>query len=527
MYKLLIADDEVNLLNLIITQIDWASLGFEVMGARDGKEALALVNDGFAPDVLLTDIRMPFMDGLELSERLRAQYPNIAIIVLSGHDEFSYAKKSMQLGTSDYLLKPIRPKALSDIMQKLKLKLDAMAAQNKELARIHMQLEESLPILRQQYILMLMYESFPDEMIRDQFNYLGIHLDGQAYTVCLLSHSPLENPADKFFTCFAIQNILQKLFAEQSVCLFDNDGTQMIVCASPDESNDRNIISSKLEDAITQISSQFSLTATAAIGVDVSSLSDLPQSYKSALAALGQQVVGGSGNVYDALIDTAVLGNMKLGLPFALSEKIASIFPYEQTDVLRHSMITLFDNIRLKNCTDITYLRLVCSDFINNVHRSLSEYGEIAIDDDIYHKLFSAVTIDELEEITCAYVFELKQTSDAARKRKQKGLIHQAFEYIDENYSDPSLSLSAIAQNLFVSPSYLSNLFKRKCEMNFVDYVTKLRMEHAKKLLLTSELRTYEISAQIGYKDPQYFSNSFKKHTGMTPSEFRSGSSRG
>lgn len=522
MYKLLIADDEDHLRDLIIKQIDWEGLGFEVMGARDGKEALELVERGFVPDALLTDVRMPFVDGLELSERLKKKYPDVAIIVLSGHDEFSYAKKSMQLGTSDYLLKPIRPAALTEVMQKLKSNLDKMQERKQELVRIHMQLEESMPILRQQYLLMLLFDSFPEEMIRDQFQYLGISLSGLSYTVCLLSHAPLENPADKFFTCFAVQNILKKLFPDNCMCFFDHEGTQMVLCASSRESSDRDALEARLKEAIAQVRSQFSLVATAAMGVDVSSLSDLPQSYRSALAALEGRVFGGSGTVYDALLKTAFLGSVQYSQPFTASAKIASVFSYEQADILERNINMLFDDIRAQNCADITYLRLVCSDLINNVHRAFSEYGEI--DGDIFRKLFSAATLDELQGVSTAYILDLKEKSDEIRRQKQKGLIYQAFEYIEQNYHDPSLSLSSIAQQLYVSPSYLSNLFKRKCEMNFVDYVTRLRMENAKRLLASTELKTYEVASRVGYKDPQYFSNSFKKYTGMTPSEFRSAS---
>lgn len=520
MYKLLIADDEDHLRDLIITQIDWVQLGFEVMGARDGKEALELVENGFVPDALLTDVRMPIMDGLELSERLKERCPDIAIIVLSGHDEFSYAKKSMQLGTSDYLLKPIRPAALTEVMRKLRSTLDEAQEQKRELMHIQMQLEESMPILRQQYLLMLLYDSFPEEMIRDQFDYLGISLAGLSYTVCLVSHPPLENPADKFFTCFAVQNVLQKLFDENCICIFDNEGLQMMLCASSRESSDRDALESRLKSAIKQINAQFSLVATASMGVDVPSLSDLPQSYKSALAALEGRVIGGNGIVYDALMKSAFLGTVQYDQPFALSETIASVFSYERAEVLRHNIGALFDDMRAQNCTDITYLRLVCSDLINNVHRVFSGCGEI--DGDIFRRLFGAMTLDELRTVTTDYILELKVKNDEVSRQKQKGLIHQAFEYIEQNFQDPGLSLSSIAHQLYVSPSYLSNLFSRKCEMNFVDYVTRLRMESAKKLLLSTALKTYEVATQVGYKDPQYFSNSFKKYTGMTPSEFRS-----
>lgn len=526
MYHLLIADDEDHLRDLIIKQIDWELLGFCVRGARDGKEALEIVRDGFVPDALLTDIRMPFVDGLELSEQLKSQFPDIAIIVLSGHDEFSYAKKSMQLGTSDYLLKPIRPHALVEAMQKLKAQLDEKANRQKELEHIEMQLEESLPILRQQYLLIILYDSYPEEMVRDQFRYLGIGLAGQTYTVCVLSHPPIENPADKFFHCFAVQNVLQKFFPGNAVCFFDSEGTHIILCAG-DESSDRRSITEGLSGAIRQIRAQFSITATAAVGADVSSLSDLPVSYKSACAALNNQVIGGNGNVYDALSESAFLGSGKFELPFSLSAKFAPTFPYEQADVLIHHMETMFDEIRFQNCTDIAYLRVVCADLVGNVNRAFMEYGSFSFDGEIYHKLFTLTTLDELQEAVTDYVLSLKRHSDDERKQKQKGLIQQAFEYIEENYRDPALSLSVIAQHLYVSPSYLSNLFKRKCEMNFVDYVTRLRMESAKKMLLSTGLKAYEIALQVGYKDPQYFSNSFKKYTGLTPSEFRSDASPG
>ncbi len=521
MYKLLIADDEDQLRNLILTQIDWNAIGFEVIGARDGKEALELVDAGFVPDALLTDVRMPFVDGLELCERLKERYHDILTIVLSGHDEFSYAKKSMQLGTTDYLLKPIRPSALKEAMQSLKEKLDLAASRKQDLANIRMQLDESMPILRQQYLLMLLYDSFPQEMILDQFSYLGIELAGNSYTLCLLSHPVIANPADKFFTCFAVQNLLQKLFPSDCACFFDNAGMQMVLCGSGGEPAERDQIKDALQEAIARVGAQFSLQATAAMGIDVTSLSDLPEAYKSALAALEEQIIGGSGVVYDALESTSFLEDTRLELPFALAEKVASIFAYEQVEVLEHNLQALFDEVRSHHYKEITYLRLLCADLINNIHRSANR-GKISIDGEIYDRLFVATNWGELQNIVRQHVLALKTDSDQARAQKQSGVIQQAFDYIEQNFADPSLSLSKTAQVLFVSPSYLSNLFKRKCNMNFVDYVTHLRVERAKKLLLETEMKAYEIATKVGYKDPQYFSNSFKRQTGMSPSEFRS-----
>ena len=521
MYRLLIADDEDHLRDLIVNQIDWKSLGFEVASARDGREALALAKE-FQPEALLTDIRMPFIDGLELIQLLKKENPALFAIVLSGHDEFNYAKNSLKMGVTDYLLKPIRPQMLVDTMRELKAEMDTAAAKRADFDRIQLQLEESMPFLRQQYLLMAMHESQPEELILKQFQYLGVEVSGTAYALCLLAHTPPESPADKFFTFFAVQDILKKQFSENAVCFFDSDGTHYVLCGLSGEAQERAGMIGRLQSAVDSVGRQLSLTATASIGLDVAALSSLSQSLKSALAALDSQVTGGAGRVYDAR-DYLVQEENRFDFSFKTISDIVTKLPYEPPEVLRLKLDAMFEELRVQNCTDITCLRIVCADLINGAHKLLSEYDESAdsINGEIYHELFSLRTLDELRALASLYILDVKEKVDAERKQKQQSLVGQAHAYIDEHFCDSSLSLSNVAQQYYVSPSYLSNLFKRKYDMNFVEYVTRLRMERAMELLQTTELKTYEIAEQVGYNDPQYFSNSFKKYTGTTPSKYK------
>ncbi|MDL2236315.1 response regulator [Christensenellaceae bacterium OttesenSCG-928-K19] len=521
MYRLLIVDDEDHLRNLIANQIDWQGIGFEITCARDGKEALEVAKE-FRPDALLTDIRMPFIDGLELIRLLKVEIPGLFTVVLSGHDEFDYAKNSLQMGVTDYLLKPIRPSMLISTMTGLKEKMDEAARQQQDIEHIRLQLEESMPFLRQQYLMMLLHESQPEALIRQQFEYLGIELVGSAYALCLFDHSSPANPADRFFTYFAVQEILKKQFPENAVCFFDNAGLHYIICGLSGEKHEREAISALLENAIQTVCSRLSLTATAAVGSDVVSLSCLSRSCQTAFAALDGRVVGGKGKVYDAK-DYLLKEDAVFRFSFQNAMEILTRLPFEQPDVFCLKLDALFAEIRSQNCTDITYLHIIFADLISNAHKILSEYKDSAgsINGNIYHELFSLKTLDEMQELASQYIMAVKNQIDAERSEKQQSLIGQAHDYIDQNFCDSSLSLSNVAQMFYVSPSYLSNLFKRKYNMNFVEYVTRLRMEKAKQLLASSALKTYEIAEQTGYNDPQYFSNSFKKYTGLTPSEYK------
>ncbi len=521
MYKLLIVDDEDHLRNLIIKQVDWEPLGFEVASARNGRDALA-VAQSFRPDALLTDIRMPFIDGLELIRLLQAEYPGMLAIVLSGHDEFSYAKESLRMGVTNYLLKPIKPSMLTSALQELKNKLDEQTADKWEREKIQMQLTESLPFLRQQYLLLTLNEPLPEDTIRKQFDYLGIELSGTAYTLCLLSHDELDNPADKFFTFYAVQNILLNYFKEGFACFFDNSGMHYILCALQDDNDTRTHIKTMLQSALADISAQLSLTATVAIGTESTSLSSIKQAYTSALAALDNQVIYGRGKVYDSL-DFYIAESKSFDYSFQSAADMIARLPFIQPEALTHNLEAYLDSLRSQNCTDITFLHIVFADLINNTHKLLSEYDQQAIflSSDIYHQLFSMQTFDDLQKLAAAYIANVKKRIDKERKKRQQSIIVQAHDYLSQNYCDCTISLSQVAQRLYVSPSYLSNLFKRKYDINFVEFITNKRMEKAKELLTSTALKTYEIAAQVGYNDPQYFSNSFKKYAGCSPSEYK------
>ncbi len=520
MYRLIFADDEDQLRNLILSQINWEEIGFEVVGACNGKEVLEIIDNGFVPDALLTDVRMPFMDGLELCKELRLKHKDITTIVLSGHDEFSYVQESMQLGVSDYILKPIKPNMLTASLMQLKSDLDAKAETKKKQHKIETCLVESMPFLQQQYLLTLLYDAYPADMVNTQFEYLGINLSGDVYTVSLISYSEIPHPSDKFFTSFAVQNILQKLFVDGDICLFDNSGMQIIISPTSKNMEERFEIKQKLQIAIQQIYTDFSFESTASIGKEVYSLADLSKSYKTALTTMNEQVLNGTLAVYDFHNTDNYQKNLNPDTNLLLAEKISSVFLYEKQDTIAIELISWFDKIRSLNSNDISYLRLLCSDLINSIHRNLIG-SNLKIDWEIQKKISHSNTLTNLQSIVHDYILDLKQKCDNTRKNKQNHIIDQALLYINENYSNPSLSLSKLAKSLFISPSYLSNLFKRHYEMNFIDYVTLVRIEKAKELLMQNNLKAYEIAGMVGYKDPQYFSNSFKKHVGVTPSDFR------
>lgn len=521
MYKLLIAEDEDHLRGLIVNQIDWHAIGFDVRAARDGKEAFEIAKE-FRPDALLTDIRMPLIDGLQLIELIKADNPYIMAVVLSGHDEFTYAQRSLYLGVVEYLLKPIRPSALKDTMEKLRRRLDDEAEQRAEMENIRLQLEESRPLLRQQYLRTILQEYSSDELIKKQFDYLGIDLDGSVFTVAMLSRLTLESPADEFFMRFAIQNLLVKQFSDMRVAFtVDDSGRQIILCAADDDSDMHKSIKSALESCMALIKDQFSIASTGAIGSDVYKLSELGKSYTSALAALDRMVLMGEGRVFDSE-DCFISESNPLGSNFHDASALITKLPYENVDTLKAGFDAFFTGFSTRRITDITNIRIILVDLINDCQKLLLEYDpDCTIDGSIYHELFSLGTLPEMKAVVQKYVFDVKSQVDDMHKQIQQDMIHLACDFIAKNYCDAELSLSSTAKSLFVSPSYLSNLFKRRCNMNFVDYVTKMRMDKACELLTASEYKTYEIASLVGYSNAQYFSTCFKKYTGMTPSEWR------
>jgi len=505
----------------LLASVDWPGLGYEAVGAEDGEQAFQIALE-FRPDIVLTDIRMPFLDGLQLSARLREALPGALIAILSGHDEFAYAQEALKLGVREYLQKPVPPEELIRAVKRLERQVDAARVREHQLERMRQQLGQAMPLMRQKLLNQLVERPLSQAEIEDMLRFVGLPLSGESFTVCLIDFE-IESGAARdwaLIECAAIDLIKAEARTDAAVFEQSRGGAALIYCARTKfKDKERAFVAQLIEMIRAELYERFDLATTAAIGEPVDRLCELSESYKSARQALKNRVMLGRYNTYDAYARqreaayypfdevAALLQKLKQGARQELSEGIAAFFA----------------GLRRAGTLSEENLRVLIIDLLNGAFRLLAEAGKAdpARIDAAYRRAFAAQSLGEFEDIAAEQLLIAHGAIEEARASSGSQLVEGACAYIQEHYADPDMSLNAAAARVFVSPTYLSILFKKKLGVTFIDYLINLRLEKAKALLRDTALRTYEVAAGTGYSDPQYFSVCFKKYTGLTPTEYR------
>ncbi|MHB8963053.1 MAG: response regulator [Saccharofermentanales bacterium] len=527
MYKLLIVDDEEIVRKAIVRIIDWQALGFsEVYEAENGVQALEIALET-RPDLILADIRMPFMDGLELAGIIQEKLPQTFIVILSGHAEFEYAKKAIGLGVMDYILKPLGAASLTLKMQEIKARLDEKQEERQYLSKIRDQLYQSMPLMRERYLNRLVCIPGRNVGYKDEMKFLELPLQegGYAVTVVEPDLGSLNAEDTELFT-FAMKNIITESVGVSHPVFSDTFGHIVIVFSISELSSEvdpRNMISEILTAVQKSIELFTGKSATFAVGTTVEGYDDLYSSYHEALTALECKYTLGKGRIYN--VYDLNYHETKFVYPVdEISEFLIQVKSFRM-NLLPESFEAICRSLK-KSKASPSNIKIIFVQMITELLKLVGETHEVSeatwtMGMGLYVKIDRISTIDEIKEHMLAFSAEVSRCLSEAIRSSAKTLITRARDYIRLHYSDEDLSLDTIAGHVSVSSGYLSALFKKEAGLNFSDYLTNVRMENAIELLKSTTLKTYEIAYKTGFSNPHYFSISFKKHTGLTPSEFR------
>lgn len=528
-YKIMLAEDEVEVLGAMLQTIRWEKYGFETpIGCPDGRAAIAALEDGFAPDVLITDICMPFVDGLELAAYIGKSLPETIVVILTGYDDFKYAQKAIKLKAFDYMLKPITPNALGEQIQKLKEELDARRLESED---------RSMQIVASHFLNQLMSKRLDRSVIEEncrihKFDFAGRYHTAVVLDVDLTTPETINQNNNRELMRYGLYNIAQELVAGTgsagTMTFQGNDGTtQLIVEIAALEGAYSDI--GALIALITQtVQDCLSLTVSAGVGEPVAYLDELHMSHEQALTALSYRFFYGEGSVIcEADIDVRKSGQVDyaacerrfVAAAKSLDREKAYESVSELMTLLKDNRVA-FDKCSLYSQKLMMSLITLTGDIVGAQEvESLEQLSE--------HVNFYAVsTIGQMEELirsVCEKAFallEIVKTDGAASQ------VIKAESYIRAHFNDPELSLNQITEHLAISTSYFSAIFKSKTGSTFVEYLTRVRMDKAKQILAFTDRRTYETAEDVGFTDPHYFSVAFKRVTGMTPKEYRECSRR-
>ncbi|TVQ37499.1 MAG: response regulator [Spirochaetaceae bacterium] len=524
-YRFLIIDDEPIVREGIRDIIDWGALGFELVGAcRDGREGLQAL-ERLKPDVVLTDICMPFVDGLELAAWIAEQYPATRTVLLTGYDEFEYAQEAVKLKVSDFLLKPITADELRHILEKIRDELDAERNRERRLELLQQQLRESLPLLRERFLNRLVRTALNPAEVRHRLGFLELALPGPAFValVCDLDGS---EDQDQLAGLAAHTIVLQAVEGFCGTVAFSTPREQTVVIVSA--ANETGALSRALECAeliAEQVSRDLGRTVSVGAGDPVTGLEAIPQTYADAVTALEQRLVLGPAQIItaqqlggvrnatvsrsDADARAVYVRALKTGdgaaAEAALQEIIGAL---RRSDESIETRYLAMQRLLADALNGLDALGIDCSQITEPQSNPFVELGRMK-------------TLEDMQQWFRRFQDSARALLDQRRRQHSQWKAVAAQEFIQANSHQPDLSLRTVCSALSVSKSYFSPIFKQHTGMTFVEYLTAIRMERAKELLSYDDLKSYEVAERVGFRDAHYFSLTFKKQTGLTPTEYR------
>ncbi|MCX8129288.1 MAG: response regulator [Clostridia bacterium] len=525
--KVLIADDEKWVRMTITSVIPFQQLGLHLVGeASNGIEALDMCKK-YEPDILITDIRMPGLTGLELIQELRQVYPYIKIIIISGHSDFEYTKAAIKFGVSDYVLKPVNQSEITQVLQKV---IDTIRDESRH--------KEEHKMLKDQYraTIPLMYDNVLNQLIvpslltadamQGTLLKCGIRFDLPFYTVAVFSPDDLtvirNNSCTIRFRAI-IRRVVRKYLRGVTFTKPSADNEIIAIINHP-ASYDSFILNKAFELCCALFNKAFE--STLSIGVSgPAQITKLPELYAQACDTLALRFWEGYGKtIYHS--QNSIIENTSFYISEENMDRVVFGIKFLNIEAAQQCVESAVTHFRSRQYFKPDTIKEFFWNFIQtiitklNMQMSFIEYVSSFSNLHPYEKIRNTVFMADLE----AYMVELLQNicNHYSVRNPETNLnpVENAKRIIDQNYNN-DISLEQVAKYIHLNPTYFSELFKKDLGMSFVDYKTNVRIENAKRLLQSTDMNIYEISSKIGYSDPKYFSKLFKKITGMTPFEYK------
>ncbi len=523
-YSVMIVDDEEEVREGIIRRMDWKTLGFQVVdSAENGEDALEKA-EKLCPDVVLTDIQMPFMDGITFCKKLKERIYGTRIVIFSGYDEFEYAKEAIKLEAEEYILKPIDTLELQAVFKRIKERLDEERDQKKNRERLEMYYQESLPLLQQKFMISLLEGNVLSEEIDNFKRLYQLDMEAPYYVAGLLQIEGMAADTKTNLMLMSLQQIMEENLEKELRVHCVNYLDTVAVIAMLREKAELTVFIQALDKICKMASKLLEVNLSGGIGNLCRELTGLNQSCKEAQTAMEYRILmgvnqaifiqdiepnAGEGFIIGEKEIQTVIRDIKLGTPEDIEKTIRGHM--KKLEQARVSMAAL-QSYFMEMAVEITRLSRVY-ELDEEQTEGMSLYFQSSVTE------FESLQM--MGERLITICLNLRKQIRRERTDTAKLLIEKAKQHIQETYSDPEISVERLCHYLNLSPTYFSTLFKKETGMSFVNYLTQVRMEEAVKLLNTTEEKAYIISEMVGYMDPNYFSYVFKKLYGISPSRYR------
>lgn len=537
MLKVFLVEDEAIIRRGIKNNIPWEKEGFEFAGeASDGELAYPMIKK-IKPDIVITDIRMPFMDGLELASIIKKELPDTKIIILSGYNEFDYAKRAISIGVTDYQLKPISSEKLLETIKRVGNIIWEEQAQKKLLEEYRIENQENLELEKAKLFYAMVDNSLSTVEILEWGQQLGLDMTASYYTVILLKIIS-SSAANTYQEHLVEMEGKVEEFLEHQECIYYfkrwGEGWFLLV-RSEDEHEFADLIQG-LKGYLERLFSdneEENLFYFGGIGSTVQRLRDVRQSFNSANRLFAARFFMEPNQIIteDELhrIETVRKKDEDLkdinisNMDRKLLEDFLKVGDSEEAGPF---LDTYFEKIGVGNYSSLMFRQYLMVDMFFCVSKFLEGLGSGSQEimdkfGDVEEIKMRIHSTQQMFQYMKELFTEAMKFRDSLSHDKYSSLLEEAQKYVQQNYFSNEISLNMVASHVGISPSYFSTIFRQETGSTFTEYLTEIRMEKAKELLRCTSKKTSEIAYDIGYKDAHYFSYIFKKTQGLTPKEYR------
>jgi len=535
MRTVMIVDDETSVVKGLVEHIPWSDLGLEVtMTAEDGQEALEKIR-AKQPDIVITDVYMPRMDGLTLIQHLREEFPSIYIVIHSAYDEFDNARLAMRYGVQYFLLKPSMIDEIAAVLQEVVREMDVQEKQNQLLERFEAEQQTYLQYMQDTFLREMLTTRYkPDDIPIEKLRLLKLDVDTPVVvaTVSLIRPPYLTKSKErewqllKYGAINIVREMIQKAQERNQldIHLIDYSDSTLVLIFFAKQSDigladaAKNISSGMIDNILMYLK----LSLSVGIGGVKFGVCELIDSYLESLQALEAADYNAVNRVYTY---QEVRGGIReeYRYPYSLFKdvhraieehelsRVTEIWERFEREVLPNSHLPFY--IMQNICLSLIGILMTLYDDNQNMQTHMEKLSERM--KDIYAQTSSQELCGWMKQWLVDWVQQIEEQSG----KKSNRLVEEVKEYVKQHYHE-DISLMEIAEKLYVNRNYLSQLFKRVTGESFVTYLNKFRIEKAKEKMRENHYLISEISEMVGYQNPTYFSQVFKSITGKSPSEF-------
>ena len=532
MLKVFLVEDEFVVREGIKNNVDWKSHGYDFCGeASDGELAFPMIQK-LKPDIVITDIRMPFMDGLALSKLIKKEMPWIEIIILSGFEEFEYAKEGIKIGIAQYLLKPISGEDLLKEVDTVAEKIIEKQKESEIREKYLREMEENFLKERKDLFQYLVTGSKSAAELLEMADKLKIDLSSMWYNIVLMVTKSINHAQNEYSNSLIEIEEKLKEIDDDHILIFDRNLEGKAFLFKADSKEELETIQKDYLTKVVNILKDYeNVRYFGGIGLPVNRLRELPVSFESASHAFAHRylvseslILNGEemrqreylkkeefdlSNVNPKQIDRNKIKEfLKVGDKEEVIYFVEEFFRDLGSSVMKSNMFRQYITMDVYFCV---------VDFLEGLQIQREEIEPFDITSGILQTQESA-----MEYVTCIVKKALELREKTASNR-YGDVVDEVMRYIEENYADEELSLNVLASHVNFSPNHLSMIFSQQTGQTFIKYLTDFRMNKAKELLRCTGKKSSVISMEVGYKDPHYFSYLFKKTQGMTPTQYRGG----